>query len=71
MQGITDGHKPIVCHQSNKQTVYTSKNNKYGHLCQAVHIGDVDSGSSESYMRRNFDTDVIFCGLMLLGHLPK
>jgi hypothetical protein len=30
-----------------------------------------NSGSSDSCMRRNSDTDVIFCGLMLLGLLPK
>ena len=40
MQWITDGHKPVISHCSEKSTIHTSKKEKNRHLCQAAFIGD-------------------------------
>ena len=37
---MTDGHKSVIGHHRQKQTIHTSKKDKNRHLCQAAHIGD-------------------------------
>jgi hypothetical protein len=37
---MTDGHKLVISHQSQKQTIQTTKKHKERHLSQAALIGD-------------------------------
>jgi hypothetical protein len=37
---VTDGHKPVISHNSQKHTIHICKNDIKRHLCQAAHIGD-------------------------------
>jgi hypothetical protein len=39
MQGMTDGHKPVIGHHSQEHIIHISKNKKQRHLCHAAHIG--------------------------------
>ena len=40
VQWMTDGHKPVIGHSSQKRTIHASKNDKNRHLSQAAFTGD-------------------------------
>ena len=40
VQGVTDGHKPVIGHGSQEQSVQDRKKHGKIHLSEAVHVGD-------------------------------
>ena len=41
VQGVADGHKPVIGHHGQEEIVHSSKNRKEIHLSEAACVGDV------------------------------
>ncbi|VTJ83351.1 Hypothetical predicted protein, partial [Marmota monax] len=49
MEGVTDGHKAVIGHHSQKHIIHAPENEKKRHLCQAAYIGDDSALSLDAH----------------------